>query len=633
VEDRIAPKDPVSDSPNEVYVVHEYPAFIEWIKTVATNITDNRFTIGLAVAAASIALFFFYPSVGGDQDTWFHLRYGAHFVKNLTWKIDHGQFNWTPFQSDFKYVTWIGSSVLYIFYSLFSHYGLYLLQYLIFFAIIFCLIRYLRKTGYRFDITSMLSIMAVFLVMGLKFIYIKPDMFSGLLFAVSCFVYFTVKKTDKGKLFYLYPPLFLLWVNTHGGFIVGLFLVSAALGAELLNAMFFKKASLGSKNLKHLAIAVLVSYVVLGINPEGYSYFIDIIRGFFSSEMKVTKETILEYQSIWSVIALKPAGPRFRFAAFPMLGMFLAFILICAYLVWKKKFFDFSVTFLVIFFYVFGMSIVRASQYFPFLWFFSFFYLYAKFEDVKFKGLINFVSLCLIIFLSVKIVHFAMVDIDSLSWFGVNWEESYPVKEVEYIKKAKPPGNIWNDYLSGGYLLWALYPDYKVFMDPRYGSNMTKFMPSPEEFSSPEGVESYSNRFPFKVALVAYHEGRIIEWLLKADWRLAFLDRNGLVIVHKSMIPQLSKDALAEDVSVKRFINVTNPSILRTLFNFYVNLGEAGPVFGREVFRLYQQNVRSWYGNREKDINEMRMALAQREAEVAKLKNKAAEQGGMKKKL
>ena len=32
-----------------------------------------------------------------------------------------------------------------------------------------------------------------------------------------------------------------------------------------------------------------------------------------------------------------------------------------------------------------------------------------------------------------------------------------------------------NTYLEGGYLLWALYPDYKVFIDPRYGPYQKKY--------------------------------------------------------------------------------------------------------------------------------------------------------------
>jgi hypothetical protein len=199
---------------------------------------------------------------------------------------------------------------------------------------------------------------------------------------------------------------------------------------------------------------------------------------------------------------------------------------------------------------------------------------------------------------------------------------------VEYIKKAKPPCNIWNDYLSGGYLLWALYPDYKVFIDPRYGGYMRNFIRTSEEAKDPKGVDLYTKRFPFKVALVAYHEGEFIEWLLKADWRIAFLDRNALVIVHKSIIPKLTKEALAEDVSINRFVHVDNPAILKTLFNFYVNLN---PSFGREILQLYQTNVRTIYRHRDADIVNMQNVIAQKEAQLRAQQEKAQQKQKMAK--
>jgi len=602
----------VSDGTGQI-VIHEYPSLIEWFKTLATDITSNRLTIGLAIFAGFVAFFFFYPSVGGDQDIWFHIRYGAHYVKNLTWKIDHGQFNWTPIDPNFKYVTWIGSSILYIVYSLGSHYGLYVLLYTVIGSMIFCLVQFLKKTGYRFDITSLLAVLGVLLVLNLKYLYIKPDMFSGLLFVVACMIYYKAKESGNWKLFYLYPPLFLLWVNTHGGFIVGLFLISAAFGGELVNALFFRKARLNKAQLGHFAVSVVLSYAVLGINPEGYGYFIGIIRDFFSPEMKTTKEMILEYMSMWNVIEFKPVGTRFKFAGFTMLVMLVAFLAICIYLLVKKRFFDLPSVFLVIFFYIFGMSVVRASMYFPLVWFFAFFYVYKRYDVVKIKGVINFISLATIFIICFEIVRFAFVDYDSIAWLGTNWEESYPVKEVAYIKTANPPGNIWNDYLSGGYMLWALYPKYKVFIDPRYGGYMKNFMPTTAEMKDAKGVDAYTKRFPFSAALVAYHETQMIDWLLKADWRIAFIGENALVIVNKAIVPSLSKEALSQDVSTSRFKDVDNPTILKTLFNFYVHLG---PSFGADIFRTYQSNVRALYYNRQEDLNYMQAAIARREAET-----------------
>ena len=43
----------------------------------------------------------------------------------------------------------------------------------------------------------------------------------------------------------------------------------------------------------------------------------------------------------------------------------------------------------------------------------------------------------------------------------------FPVKAVEYLRRHSVAGPMWNDPGWGGYLLWALGPDHKVFIDGR----------------------------------------------------------------------------------------------------------------------------------------------------------------------
>ncbi len=49
-----------------------------------------------------------------DNDLWVHLKYGEHFFLNHTWSIDHSVFSWTPATREWKYVTWIGSGIMYV---------------------------------------------------------------------------------------------------------------------------------------------------------------------------------------------------------------------------------------------------------------------------------------------------------------------------------------------------------------------------------------------------------------------------------------------------------------------------------------------------------------------------------------
>jgi hypothetical protein len=48
-----------------------------------------------------------------------------------------------------------------------------------------------------------------------------------------------------------------------------------------------------------------------------------------------------------------------------------------------------------------------------------------------------------------------------------NVAKNYPVQAVRYIQEHPIPGRMFNDYAFGGYLVWALTPQRKVFIDGR----------------------------------------------------------------------------------------------------------------------------------------------------------------------
>ncbi len=45
--------------------------------------------------------------------------------------------------------------------------------------------------------------------------------------------------------------------------------------------------------------------------------------------------------------------------------------------------------------------------------------------------------------------------------------EKFPAAAVDWIEANHPAPNLYNSYDWGGYLIWRLYPDYKVFIDGR----------------------------------------------------------------------------------------------------------------------------------------------------------------------
>jgi hypothetical protein len=55
--------------------------------------------------------------------------------------------------------------------------------------------------------------------------------------------------------------------------------------------------------------------------------------------------------------------------------------------------------------------------------------------------------------------------------------ETLPVGAVEWIREHRPDGEMFNPYNWGGYLVWALWPEYRVFVDGRtdlYGDEILR---------------------------------------------------------------------------------------------------------------------------------------------------------------
>ena len=60
--------------------------------------------------------------------------------------------------------------------------------------------------------------------------------------------------------------------------------------------------------------------------------------------------------------------------------------------------------------------------------------------------------------------------------------KNFPVAATAFLQQQHPPGPMMNNYNWGGYFIWKLYPQYRVFMDGRadvYGDAlMTDFSDS-----------------------------------------------------------------------------------------------------------------------------------------------------------
>ena len=122
-----------------------------------------------------------------------------------------------------------------------------------------------------------------------------------------------------------------------------------------------------------------------------------------------------------------------------------------------------------------------------------------------------------------------------LGW-GVKAYE-FPVAAADFVMKTDPPGNLYNAYDWGGYLMWRLYPGYLVFVDGR-STSTHYFNASSQIENSWDGWEK--TLADEKVNLIItrtcfYDSGGpqnlIDQMARRRDWSLVFQDETAVVYV------------------------------------------------------------------------------------------------------
>ncbi|OGR61080.1 MAG: hypothetical protein A2X34_07025 [Elusimicrobia bacterium GWC2_51_8] len=259
-----------------------------------------------------------------------------------------------------------------------------------------------------------------------------------------------VRKSEKLRSIspWIFAGLTILWVNMHVGFIYGLgLLVSVAIGARW--------AKSDKTLITAFDRAILYSFIGTLINPYGfniYRIFIEHLKSFHqyspSFIQEFTPSTI-------------QAAPYFWLA-------YVATLIMIIYLFARRNhFFVFFLPALLLF-ALYGSPYLRATALFtfPFVGFFS-----ETAAMLHSSRLVRWLqgeenswgwALCVIPLL-IDIRFFTMplpkniVD-----------ETVYPVGACDFVKKNGLQGRMHNPLGYGGYIDWALGPDWKVFVDGRY---------------------------------------------------------------------------------------------------------------------------------------------------------------------
>ena len=278
---------------------------------------------------------------------------------------------------------------------------------------------------------------------------IRPQMLGYLLLVCELLVVH-LGRSRNDRWFLLLPPLFAVWVNCHGSFFLGLIVLAIFLFSSFFE---FRAGSLvayswkrGQRNM--LALAFLLSVAALFFNPAGLKQVIYPLNTMFKQSIALAsvdewRPVVFDNLRAYALLAVAGAPlilaliRRSELRLDEFLFIALGFGLAARH---SRMLFVFGI-----------LAGPVLSRLLADAW--------ARYDPGRDRRMPNAVIIALALGI-------AVAGFPNAKQLDLQVAKDNPAKAVEFIHRAGLSGRMLNDYVYGGYLIWAL-PDHKVFIDGR----------------------------------------------------------------------------------------------------------------------------------------------------------------------
>ena len=409
-----------------------------------------------------------YGNLLSDCDTGYHIRAGDYILENLT----------IPRMDMFSYLSpalpWTAHEWLPEIIMSLAHKALGLNGVVIFFTLVitctyYFLFRSLRAhNGNLWLLLAMISLVS--LTSTIHWLA-RPHIFTLLLLVVWYHLLDQYQYRDKNYLFIL-PILMLLWVNLHGGFIIGFVLLGIYFIGNSI-AWYTSEAKERPDSFKKCRVLAIIGIACLAaslINPFGYHILL------FPFEL-VGDEVLMSFAQEHHPANLQDAHP-YNFLLFLTLGV----LMVSRY---RVNFIE--LTLILIFIYM-SLYSIRHIPLFAIIaapivlkrldaWCRESGNPLIKFLNRRSESFAETDSRARGFFWpGIAIIVFVLISLPEAREYAFDPDRK-PVAAVEFLKHEHIHGNMFNNEEFGDYLIYKAYPQYRVFIDGRndmYGADHVK---------------------------------------------------------------------------------------------------------------------------------------------------------------
>lgn len=383
-----------------------------------------------------------------DPDTWWHIKVGEQILTSHSWPTSD-PYSFTARGNDWIAYEWLGEVVMALSMRVGGIRGLDILL-IALAGIIVILIYYYAYLRCNNSKAAFVASVLVLPLAALCFT-LRPQLLGFTFLLITLIVLERFRQGHQIAVWTL-PVVFLLWVNSHGSFalgmaIMGLYWVSGVFGfrAGELDAVRWTRAQ-----RLHLAVVSLLCVLALVITPYGTRLAAYPLEMLFFQPVNVGN--IQE----WQPLMIFDWWQNKLFLMLLLLLIFGQVVLRPKHRLETLGFILFTVYAASVhgrFIVIFAIALAPLLAALVARW-------VPPYDPAKDLQHLNAL-------LIVAILAGMIAFLPSRQELHEGIAKKFPVAAVEHLRQHPVPGPMFNDYGWGGYLIWSLGPQQKVFIDGR----------------------------------------------------------------------------------------------------------------------------------------------------------------------
>jgi len=408
---------------------------------------ENAFNLLMKLLVYSSA-FYFFSFVTADTDLWGHIKFGEDLwtAKSLT-RFDI--YSYTAFGGEWINHEWLAELLMFFTYRTFSSAGLLLGKLLVGFGVIYILSLIAYRRNCNIFVYGLVFVLSVF-VMSPGFM-IRPQLFTFLAVSYFLYVFHLYFERHVNRLWTL-PLVMVLWVNCHGGFLVGLGMFPVAVGCAYVTRRMRRR---DTAHLRRVVFWLIVTELSVLINPYGYH-----LPEFLYKTLSVPRG-IGEW---YPVTVLDFSYLRFKL---------LALLFLCSFFIRnrERRYWEAGIISIAL---VYAFMHQRHTPVFaivaaPYLVENLSIMVQQKGVFEKIRTMSSYATLC--VFLCILSGY--QIVFTGYKYFKARCNiivdpTKYPVSAVHFLKENGIKGDLLLPFDWGEYAIWKLYPGCRVSIDGRF---------------------------------------------------------------------------------------------------------------------------------------------------------------------